>query len=171
MVIKQRLEDQYEQQRRDEINESSKCTLYRIFKTEFKFEKCLSFLPLYERKTFCKFRTCNHKLPIEVGRYKNTSIINRICIFCNNNTLCDEFLFVLECSIFSEVRNQFLPKYCHQRSNVLKFKNIVSSQKPNVIKRIVQYLKVYFNIFYLYIWLLLTMYFFPLLLIIFIIVL
>ena len=52
MVIKQRLEDQYEQQRRDEINESSKCTLYRIFKTEFKFEKCLSFLPLYERKHF-----------------------------------------------------------------------------------------------------------------------
>ena len=32
MVIKQRLEDQYEQQWRDEINESSKCTLYRIFR-------------------------------------------------------------------------------------------------------------------------------------------
>ena len=31
MVIKQRLEDQYEQKWRNEINESSKCTLYRIF--------------------------------------------------------------------------------------------------------------------------------------------
>ena len=41
MVIKQRLQDQYEQQWRGKINESSKCTLYRIFKTEFKFEKYL----------------------------------------------------------------------------------------------------------------------------------
>ena len=151
MVIKQRLEDQYEQQWRNEINESSKCTLYRIFKTEFKFENYLCFLPLYERNTFCKFRTCNHKLPIEVGRYTNTPRINRICIFCNNNTLCDGFHFVLECSILSEVRNQFLPKYCHQRPNVLKFKNIMSSQNLNVIKKLVKYLKESFNIFDLYI--------------------
>ena len=151
MVIKQRLENQYEQQWRNEINESSKCTLYRIFETEFKFENYLCFLPLYERKTFCKFRTCNHKLPIEVGRYTNTPRINRICIFCNNNTLCDEFHFALECSILSEVRNQFLPKYCHQRPNVLKFKNIMSSQNPNVIKKLVKYLKESFNIFDLYI--------------------
>ena len=38
MVIKKRLEYQFEQQWRDE---SSKCTLYRIFKTEFKYEKYL----------------------------------------------------------------------------------------------------------------------------------
>ena len=55
MFTKQRLEDQYKQKWRDEINESSKCTLYRIFKTAFKFAKYLCFLPLYERKTFCKF--------------------------------------------------------------------------------------------------------------------
>ena len=110
MIIKQRLEDQYRQQWRYMINESSKCTLYRIFKTEFKVEKYLTFLPLYKRKTFCKFRTFNHKLAIEVGRYINTPRINRICIFCNKNTLCDDFLFVLECSMLSEVRNQFLPK-------------------------------------------------------------
>ena len=125
--------------------------MYSIFKTEFKCENPLRFLLLYERKTFCKFRTCNHKLPIQVGRYKNTLRINRIYIFCNNNTLCDEFHFVLECSILSELRNQFLPKYCHQRPNVLKFKNIMSSQNPKVIKKLVQYLKESFNIFDLYI--------------------
>ena len=38
MIIKERLEDQFEQQWRDESS-----TLYRIFKTEFKFEKCLRF--------------------------------------------------------------------------------------------------------------------------------
>ena len=46
MFIKQRLEEQYEQQWRDEINmisESSKYTLYRFFKMEFKFEKYLCF--------------------------------------------------------------------------------------------------------------------------------
>ena len=94
IVIKQRLEDQYGQQWRNEINESGKYTLYRIFKTNFEPEKYLCSLALYERKTFCKFRTCNHKLPIEVGRYTNTPRINRICIFCNNNTLCGEFHLV-----------------------------------------------------------------------------
>ena len=43
------------------------------------------------------------------------------------------------------------------------------SENPNVIKKLVKYLKESFNIFYLYIWLLLKLYFFLLLFIIFII--
>ena len=48
--------------------------------------------------------------------------------------------------MLSKVRKQFIVlyyKYCNQRTNVLKFKNIMSSQNPNVIKQLVQYLKEY----------------------------
>ena len=151
MVIKQRLEDQYKQQWRNEINESSKCTLYRIFKTEFKFENYLCFYHCTKEKHFVNLEpvTTSYLLKSDVIQTHQESM--EYVFFCNNNTLCDVFHFVLECSILSEVRNQFLPKYCHQRPNVLKFKNIMSSQNPNVIKKLVKYLKESFNIFDLYI--------------------
>ena len=74
MVIKQRLEDQ---QWRDGINESSKCTLDRIRHNL----NSIFFLSLCKRKIFCKFRPCNHKLPIEVEHYTNPARINRINVF------------------------------------------------------------------------------------------
>ena len=46
--------------------------------------------------------------------------------------------------MLSKVRKQFIVlyyEYCNQRPIVLKFKNIMSSQNPNVIKQLVQYLK------------------------------
>jgi hypothetical protein len=38
----------------------------------------------------CRFRTSNHKLPIEIGRWNNTNRSNRICTHCNKNELGDE---------------------------------------------------------------------------------
>jgi superfamily II helicase len=35
----------------------------------------------------CRFRTANHKLPIEIGRWNNTNRNNRICTHCNKNEL------------------------------------------------------------------------------------
>ena len=44
---------------------------YRLFKSEFRFEKYLDVLNDKHRCTFCRFRTSNHRLPIEVGRWAN----------------------------------------------------------------------------------------------------
>ena len=52
MVIKQRLEDQYEQLWWDEINKSSKCTLYSILRRIFNWNNIFVFLPLYEKNIF-----------------------------------------------------------------------------------------------------------------------
>jgi hypothetical protein len=39
---------------------------YRLFKSDFRFEKYLDVLNDKNRFTFCRFRTSNHRLPIEV---------------------------------------------------------------------------------------------------------
>ena len=55
------------------------------------------------------FRTSNHKLPIETGRWNNTDIGERQCTVCNQNDFGDEFHNILKC-----------PYFCNQRMNLTK---------------------------------------------------
>ena len=50
---------------------SSKGINYRIFKTSLSLESYLLNLPFNYLKYFCMFRTCNIKLPVEIGRWYN----------------------------------------------------------------------------------------------------
>jgi hypothetical protein len=50
--------------------------------------------------TLCKFRTTNHKLPIEQGRWNNIQRENRKCNLCNLEEIGDEFPYILNCPYF-----------------------------------------------------------------------
>jgi hypothetical protein len=50
------------------MENSSKGLCYELFKENFEFEPYLDNLSYKNRITFCKFRTGNHRLPIETGR-------------------------------------------------------------------------------------------------------
>ena len=52
--------------------------IYRLFKTKHIYEPYLNTLSLKNR-----FRLCNHRLPIETGRWFNIPREERICIMCN----------------------------------------------------------------------------------------
>jgi hypothetical protein len=56
----------------------------RIFKENFEFENYFRILEDKDMHTLCKFRTTNHKLPIETGRWNNIDRVNRICTKCRN---------------------------------------------------------------------------------------
>ena len=45
--------------------------------------------------TLCKFRTTNHRLPIETGRWNNIDRVNRICTKCDNITIGDEYYYII----------------------------------------------------------------------------
>jgi hypothetical protein len=60
---------------------------YRIFKENFEFENYFRVLEDKDIYTLCKFRTTNHKLPIETGRWNNIDRVNRICTKCDNITI------------------------------------------------------------------------------------
>ena len=51
--------------------------------------------------TLCKFRTTNHKLPIEHGRWNtiisNIQRKNRKCNLCNLEEIGDEFHYISNC--------------------------------------------------------------------------
>lgn len=72
----------------------------------FGFEKYIDILPVKIRKNFIKFRTSNHRLPVETGRWYTCSIhLNeRLCLLCNKGLIADEFHYILECSALEEMR-------------------------------------------------------------------
>ena len=43
------------------------------------------------------FRTANHKLPIELGRWNNIEYDERKCDLCDQRSIGDEFHYLLEC--------------------------------------------------------------------------
>ena len=108
-TIKQRLKDQALQAWSHTVNNSPKCTNYRIFKSELEFENYLDDLPRNLAITLCKFRTSNHTLPIERGRYRQIPRHLRLCPLCPSNKLGDEYHFLVECHALSDLRKRYLP--------------------------------------------------------------
>jgi hypothetical protein len=65
--------DQFLQDWNSSVHNSPKAFNYRILKTDFKFEEYFNILYEQNSLLLCKFRTTNHKLPIERGRWSNIS--------------------------------------------------------------------------------------------------
>jgi hypothetical protein len=80
--IKQTLLDQFLQDWNSSVHNSPKAFNHRIFKTDFKFEEYFNILDEQNSLLLCKFRTTNHKLPIEKGRWSNIPRENRYCELC-----------------------------------------------------------------------------------------
>ena len=70
-VVFNTLYDQFKQLWYCDVFNPSKGIINRIFKTSFSLESYLLNLPFKYLKYFCRFRTCNIKLPVEVGRWFN----------------------------------------------------------------------------------------------------
>ena len=65
------------------------------------------------RIALSKLKMSSHRLEIEVGRWARpyrTPLDQQKCHACN--TLGDEFHFLLECRLYTEIRNKNIRKYC-----------------------------------------------------------
>ena len=63
-----------------------------------------------DRITLCKFRTCNHRLPIEIGRWQNVDRSDRISHICQTAEIGDEFHYILQCRQLHNDRKLYLKK-------------------------------------------------------------
>ena len=90
----------------------------------------------------CKFRTTHHRLPIEIGRWQNIERNNRKCLLCDTNIIGDEFHYILQCRYFEQNRKNLIPSYFRNRSNVLKFKNIITVTKKSDLLKLCKMIKV-----------------------------
>jgi hypothetical protein len=78
----------------------------------------------------CRFRTANHKLPIEIGRWNYTNRNNRICTHCNKNELGDEFHYILDCPFFEQDRNIYIPIY-KGNNKITELRTILQRESQN----------------------------------------
>jgi hypothetical protein len=96
VYMSKRLKDQFIQSWYELLHKSEKGYNYRIFKTKFEFEHYLNVLPFPLWNQLCRFRVCNHNLPVEVGRFNNLPRYMRTCHCCNSDQLGDEYYFLFE---------------------------------------------------------------------------
>ena len=97
LSLKQRMHDQFIQRWLSDIENSPKGNLYSCIKPEFRLEPYLLKLTAINRVSICKLRTCNLKLPIETGRWRNIPSDERYCTLCEDQLIGNEFHYLFVC--------------------------------------------------------------------------
>jgi hypothetical protein len=133
---KLRLTDQFKQNWRSTLQISPKALRYRLFKSDFRFEKYFEVLNDKNRFTFCRFRTSNHRLPIEVGRWTKVERHNRLCHLYQSHEVGDEFHYVLQRPNFVTESKNLIPKYFFNRPNASKLSSLFNKKKPETIRKL-----------------------------------
>ena len=85
LAISQKLHDQYLQEWSSVVEISSYGSNYRLYKETFGFSSYFSILPSYYSKRLVSFRTRNHKLPIEIGRWNGVPFYEKVCLLCQKD--------------------------------------------------------------------------------------
>ena len=136
-VVKQTLFDQYKQYWHSQLQLSNKGKLYSIYKRNLELENYLTVLPLPAALTLFYFRTANHKLPVETGRWDGTIFADRTCTLCNTNAIGTEKHYLLACPFFNRDRIQYLNSTNIDTFNSEHcFKSLLTSSSPTVLKQI-----------------------------------
>ena len=81
-----------------------------------------------ERIIMCKFRTTNHRLIIENGRWHNIDRNDIICPLYDADLMGDEFHYLLEYSYFYDARNNFMGENDYVRPYSMKYKNLMNTK-------------------------------------------
>ena len=83
-------------------------------------------------------RTRNHRLPMELGRWKGVPYNERLCTFCNND-VGDEYHMMLVCPYFKEDRVKYVMPYYYRNPNTLKFQQLMTSNNKKVTAAVLLY--------------------------------
>ncbi len=141
-IIKRTLIDQFKQKWHQDVQMSRKGRHYYTYKKDTDFENYLLLTPRNLSHYIFKFRTANHRFPIEVGRWHNIPYENRLCDKCNLNTLGDETHYLLRCQFFNNYRETFIDtKYTHTH-NQFAFANLLQSQDIAELSKLGKFLRI-----------------------------
>ena len=107
------LTNKYKEFWKKKIESSTKLDFFRKFKHDFKAEEYLDLTPVINAKRdYAKFRTSNHKLAVEILRYKRPVIPReqRFCEFCNRDEVEDENHIIFSCKTYKDIRETLFQK-------------------------------------------------------------
>ena len=131
--VKQEIKDFFINEWFAQVESSPSALNYRMFKTKFEQEHYFQKLPF--KKNLCLFRTRNHRLPIETGRWIRLDISERKCHFCFHD-VGDEFHLLLCCQALAEERRKFIKRYYIIRQNALKYNELMNIRNIKQLKNL-----------------------------------
>ena len=82
----------------------------------------------------------SHNLLVETGRYHGIIKADRKCLFCNLNTVEDEFHFILQCPVYNAIRKQYIKPYYYKRPSSFKLVQLLSTENVKDICNLCKYL-------------------------------
>ena len=106
------------------MHASSKGRNYGLFKTDINLEKYIINLNGSLFYSMIRFRTANHKLPIETGRWNNTDLSERKCISAQEMTLVMSIITSYTVPSLKKKDAPILTHIFYTSSNTLKFKEL-----------------------------------------------
>ncbi len=86
----------------------------------------LSFMSRQRRSYLAQLRNGILPLRLEVGRWINKAVEERLCLICNNGTVEDEEHFVFHYNFYFSERKEF---YNYMKNNIPNFNNLSIEQK------------------------------------------
>ena len=141
-----RLEDCFYQNWNSVIEEMPKLRLYKQFKLRYVVENYLICnIPRRFRVDLAKFRTCNSKLEVEIGRHIGIPFEDRLCKLCYaSNVSCveDEFHVLVKCPSYKNIREIYVGNV----TTMHDFIKILSSQNDNDHIRLAHFIHYMFQI-------------------------
>ena len=117
---------------------------YRMFKHKFEFEHYLTILPSNLLHYFSSFRTRNHRLEVETGRWTGIKYDERKCNLCKVE-IGDEYHYLLTCKHLDNIRKSHIkPKY-FKRPNAIKYGNLINTNNKAVLTLLAKFIKVIYE--------------------------
>ena len=136
-LLKQRLTDIFIQNWRARLEASTRATFYTSISI-FQFQPYLEKINITKFiQAFSRLRMSSHRLEVESGRWVRPNSIplnDRKCRFCN--VLEDEFHFIIECNMFTELRKRYIPKFYLKRPSMIKFIDLINSTNERCIRKL-----------------------------------
>ena len=77
-----------------------------------------------------------------MGRWHKPNVIprnERKCPVCSKLHVEDEFHFLLECPLYSDLRKTYINRYFSSHSYILKFKELLTSENSDVTRKLACY--------------------------------
>ena len=136
-IFKQRVRDVFTQDWHSRLENSTRARCFITF-ASFQYKTYLDTLNIAKyRKNLSRLRLSSHRLEVEAGRWAKPNKIpyeNRKCRRCD--VLEDEFHFVMECSMYIDLRRRYINRYYWQRPNMLKFIELLSTEHGKTLKNL-----------------------------------
>ena len=99
-------------------------------------DMCLLYILICIKYFLLKFRTSNHRLPIEEGRFNQIARADRKCLACDSNDIGDEYHYICLCPKFDEIRKKTLKKDLIRNPSVKKFCDLFSMRNKTKLRKI-----------------------------------